>query len=219
MGLSSTQLITDLRSATGVDSTDYPDAKCLVFLNRSWWEVCDKFKFREKETQTTLVTVASTRDVSIPADCYATRIVVAVDEDENDTHIQLEQIDEITYESLYAEDSEQEGFPEKYLRYGSVIRLYPTPDAVYNLVAYYWKTLSDLSVLNDPSIPQSWHEIVLFGGIWRLKAELGDLETKASFQMDQQRLIESSSSVVDIEKYDSQNFHAQFPGYSGSKYR
>lgn len=217
MGLSSSQLITDLREHIGIDSTDLPDADALVLLNRSWWEVCDKFKFREKETQTTLTTVASTRDVSVPTDCFATRIAVVIGEDLSD--IQLEQIDEQTYEGLYNSDPEYEDIPTKYFRYGSVIRLYPTPDQAYSLVVYYWKTLTDLSVANDPSIPQSWHEIVLFGAIWRQFAKLSDFEKKVSFQADQQRLIESAVPVETTEKYDSNMFHAQFPGYNGSKFR
>lgn len=217
MGLSSSQLITDLRNSTGLDSTDLPDASALRFLNRSWWEVCSKFKFREKETQTTLTTVAGTRDVNVPADMFATRIAVIINDELE--HIQLDQIDEQTYENLYDSDSENENIPTMYFRYGSIIRLYPTPDDAYSLVVYYWKNLTDLAVLNDPSIPQSWHEIVLFGAIWRAKAELGDLDSKASFQMDQQRLIESATPVQTIETYDSNMFHAQYPGYNGSKFR
>ena len=217
MGLSSSQLILDLRASTGVDDTDYPDAKCLVFLNRSWWEICDKFKFREKETQTTLTTVASTRDVSVPADLLATKIALVIDE--NLENVQLEQIDEQMYEDLYNSDAFYEDIPTKYYRHGSYIRLHPTPDQAYSLVVYYWKLLTDLSVLNDPTIPRSWHEMVLFGGIWRLKAELGDLESKTSFQLDQQRLIESATPIQTIETYDSKMSHAQYPGYERSKFR
>lgn len=207
MGLSSSTLITDLKANCGLqeDDTEYDNTLCLQLLNQSFWEILDKFKFREKETSYDGTMVISQRDYTIPANCEATRILVGIDDVDTTLgqHTPLIQMSIEQYEAAYASDESLEAQPTHYVRYADYYRFYPTPDDEYSFVLYYWKSLDDLSVLNDPEIPRSWHELVLFGGVWRTFARIGDLPRAGWWKQEQLGLIESSIPVESKEKIDT----------------
>lgn len=225
MGLSTNQLISELRVYTGVDTNELSDTDALTILNISWWEVMDKFKFREKEscvvmqavTYPTGSTVAGNRDYVLPGDLEATRILAILDPNTQD-HNELERMSEKEYEQVYSEDTSLYAMPTHYVRYSNFVRLYPTPDQDYTITLYYWTRLQDLAANSDLTIPQSWHEIILFGGVWRVYARIGDLQRKASFQFDQQRLIETSIPVEVKEQYDTSRAGVSVPTAEGGLY-
>jgi hypothetical protein len=225
MGLSTDQLISELRVYTGVDSNELPDADALTILNISWWEVMDKFKFREKEScvvmqavgEPTGSTVAGNRDYILPGDLEASRIVAILNPNDQ-RHYELERMSEKEYENVYSEDPTLQAIPTNYVRYSNFVRLYPTPDQDYTITLYYWTRLQDLASNSNLTIPQSWHEIILFGGVWRVYARIGDLQRKASFQFDQQRLIETSIPVEVKEQYDTSRAGVSVPTAEDSLY-
>ena len=49
MGMDLETLRDELREHVGVDSDDLPDPDADLLLNRSFWELMNKFRFRETE--------------------------------------------------------------------------------------------------------------------------------------------------------------------------
>lgn len=203
MGMEIDQMRDELRSIVGMDDTDLPDDKTDLFLNRSYWEIIDKFHFREKEVTVTFSTIAGTRLYNMPSPFEALRQLSITDPNTNKhQRIDRETID--TYEAEYDPDEEEQGLPLFYVREGCAVRLRPTPDAEYEITQKYWTTLSDLSDTNTaPNIPQSWHEIILYGAAWRTYISIGDFVRANECKKHQKSLIDSAVPVEAKEEYDS----------------
>lgn len=181
MGLSVAQLIAKLRKATGQDEDDLTDADATLQLNIAYWELLDKFPFREKETRTTFVTQAGVRAYNAPSPFEALKHLAIKDLDsDSDQHTPIDQMGHDVYEQKYNESSDNQGQPTHYVREACQILLYPTPDDVYTLTMRYWTTLDDLSSSQSPQIPQSWHELIYFGALWREFMDIGDHQRMAS---------------------------------------
>ena len=206
-------MIDELRDHVGMDINDLPDDKATLLLNRSWWEVIDKFPFREKEVTATFPTIIGTRSYGMPNPFEALRQLSILNPADN-THIPLDRMSIFEYEKVYIEGSDEYGFPQKYVREGCFARLWPTPDQVYTLTIKYWFTLADLSSTHDPEIPQVWHEVILMGGIWRTFMKAGDYPRCNQVKMHQASLIESIPPVEAKEAFDSHNAGIEVKGYS-----
>jgi len=179
MGLSVAQLISKLRKATGQDSDDLSDTDATLQLNIAYWEVIDIFPLREKEVRVTFPTVAGIRAYNAPTPFEALRHLAILNPASN-VHVPLDQMAEDRYEKVYDEDSDTQGFPTNYVREGCQFLLYPTPDDAYTITMRYWTTLSDLSDSQNPNIPQSWHELIYLGALWREFLDIGDHQRMAS---------------------------------------
>lgn len=203
MGLDLDQLREDLRDATGTDEDDLPNTKADRYLNRSYWEIIDKFHFREKEVTVTWPTIIGVRLYNMPEPFEALR-KLAIKVPSSNEHLVLDRISIDTYENNYDPDDDSEGQPIKYVREGCAVRLLPTPDAVYEITQKYWTVLADLTNDNNtPPIPQSWHEIILFGAIWRAFVAFGDWPRADGAKKHQISLIDSSVPVEAKEEEDS----------------
>lgn len=205
MTLDIAQMRSDLQDHTGMDEIDLPDEKADLYLNRSYWEILDKFHFREKEVTVTFPTVDGTRLYNVPSPFEALRQLSVTDPDTNE-HIPLKRMTTQDYESRYDEDSDARAIPTHYVREGCAVRLWPTPDDAYELTMKYWTTLEDLSNSNaTPPIPQSWHEIIMFGGVWRAFLGIRDFVSANATKAHQVSLINSSVPVEAKEEYDSRD--------------
>lgn len=192
-----------LRSATGTDDSDMDNDKADRYLNRAYWELLDKFHFREKEVTAAFQTVAGTRFYNMPSPFEALKKLIITDPDTT-RDIVLQRISPERYESLYGSDENLQGMPQAYYREGCSARIWPTPDKVYDMLVKYWTTLEDLSDSNTtPEIPQSWHEIILFGGQWRAFMDLGDVQRGYAFKRIYNDLISTSVPVESKEEIDS----------------
>lgn len=196
----------------GMESDDTPGQltrdEIDLYLNRAFWEVQDKFPFREKEITVFFDTVAGVRSYDIPEPVEALRGVY-IEELESKVHRPLHQITTNTYEGAepndphYTNDEEEWGFPEKYVRENCFIRLWPTPDKAYVIILKRLKILADLSNNNaTPAIPQVWHEIIGMGGLWRCYYDFGDF-TRAEYIKNTQRQL-----ISDIEPVESKEKQA-----------
>lgn len=202
-GLDLQTLRDDLRDHTGTDDTDLPDTKADLMLNRSMWEVMDKFHFREKEVTVTFSTVAGTRLYNMPDPFEAMRLLSIKDPDTNE-HKKLKRTTIEYYENNYDTDTDAQDFPVYYVREGCAVRLLPTPDDAYELTLKYWTTLADLSDSNTAIvIPPSWHEIILFGAVYRGFLSFGDFVRANGMRQQQIGLINSSVPTEAKEEYDS----------------
>jgi hypothetical protein len=166
MSLSVNQMILDLRKHTGLDITDLSDPDAILLLNRSWWEIMDKFDFREKEQTYNFNTVAGTKSYNVPAP-FDAMTGLSIEDPNTKQHTPLEREDIADYEKEYINTTAAYGVPFKYYRENNTVVLRNTPDAVYTIIMKYLTTLADLAAGNTPQIPQSWHEIILYGGIYR----------------------------------------------------
>ena len=196
------QMILALRKPLGMDEDDLPDEEATLLLNRSYWEIIDKFNFREKEVTATFSTEVGISRYNMPQPFEALKQLSIIDPDSRQ-HTPLERMTAFEYEMLYNEAETERSTPEKYLREGCFARLWPTPDKVYEMVIKYWTTLADLAADNDPAIPQVWHEIILYGGVWRGFIDIGDFARANQIKAHQVSLIDSTSPVEAKEEFDT----------------
>jgi hypothetical protein len=210
VSLTVANLIDKLRRHTGEDSTDLPDDDATLLLNQSYWELLDKFPFREKEQASTFSYVDGTRLYAAPSPFEAVQHIVVYDTDDN-KHTRLKRMSLKWYEDEYDSDDEAEGKPEYYARYGSNYYVYPTPDEAYGGVIYYWTTLDDLSDSQNPEPPQVWHEIIMYGAVWRRFLENADYIRAREIKNHQVMLINSTSPVEAKEEGDSRFAGIELP--------
>jgi hypothetical protein len=197
------ELRTELREHLGVDETELDNTQADLLLNRAYWELLDKFPFREKEVTITFPTVAGTRLYDVPSPFEALRLLSVEDLDDF-SHKTLDRMSVLEYEKKYVNQEDSQAKPTHYVREGCAVRLYPTPDDVYTLTMKYWTVLADLSDSNtDPCIPQSWHELILFGGIWRGYLRFGDYQRANNMKAHQVNLINSQVPTESKEEIDS----------------
>lgn len=177
-------LRSELREHLGVDEVELDDDACDLLLNRAYWELLDKFPFREKEVSATFETAAGTILYSMPSPFEAMRQLSIVNPDTSE-HTYLRKFDIRDYEENFVDTVDNRGYPTNYVREGCAVRLWPTPDATYTVVLKYWTVLEDMSDTNDsPGIPQNWHEMILYGALWRGYFRFGDhLRGKSTQQM------------------------------------
>jgi hypothetical protein len=116
----------------------------------------------------------------------------------------IDVMDTRLYDAQYKPATDQRGIPTHYFRENTSIILWPTPDAVDDIKIRYRMTLADLAAGNaEPDVPQVWHEIILFGAIWRCFARLGDMARKDSYKADWLGMLNNTTPVVEKEKVDT----------------
>lgn len=226
MSLDLTSLRRQLRESIGLegdDTTNLPDVDTAVktgadtYLNRSYWELLDKYKFREKELTATFPTVAGTKFYKVPSPFEALQ-GVAIEDPDSLEHTPLDRITADVYEQQFKDLDSDQGKPEAYFREGDGIRLWRTPDAVYEITLHYWTVLSDLIPGSSPGIPQNWHEILLFGAVWRAFIGVnGDYISAQAAKAHQISLVEGTSLPEEKEQFDSHRAGVEVLGYDETR--
>ena len=212
MGISTSSLITELREHLGnLSVSELSDADALLHLNRSWWEILNKFPFREKELTATFSTVVGTRNYALPVPFDALRQLSIQDPDSGELTV-LKRDTIFSHEEERDVDSDSQGKPERYVREDSMFRLKPTPDQEYTIIIKYWTVLDDLDTDENPAIPQEWHEIILFGAVWRGFLRLRDFSASNQYKIQQVALINSTVPVEAKEEFDSHTTHVEVLG-------
>lgn len=175
-----------------------------LYLNRSFWEIMSKFKFREKERLATFQTTIGERNYTVPAPFEAIRNLSIAMQDQDGTlhqHTPLGQILANTYEERYNEKVENRGFPSHYVREGCLIKLWPTPDAVYTITMRRWITIQDITTSNTyPDVPQEWGEIIGLGGLWRAAIDFREFNLANFTKSHQVSLINTTPETETKEK-------------------
>lgn len=149
-------------------------AKSKEFVNRVYLEMALQYDFYENQkTDTGSATVASTATVAVPT---GARRILTVRDTSNKIKLKKRDID--WYEDQ-DQSSDAEGAPEYWLRYGTNIILWPTPDDAYNLQIRYKTLPTALSADGDePFFPTEWHGALVLLATSRAAFWLG-LDTKA----------------------------------------
>ena len=183
---------------------DMLDSDVEEYLNMAFWEIMDKFPFREKERTGTFLTVAGTRNYEMPTPFECLRALAVVDP----VTLQHRPLDQMTvdeYEQVYNENTCDQGKPIKYLREECFARLWPTPDQVYTIWMRRNTVLADLDeVLNNTLvIPQVWSEIIIYGAVWRALIDLGDIARATAMKSHQVSLLDTVTPVEQKEDADN----------------
>ena len=204
MSIDTIALESELRVHLGdLGSSELTPNDALLLLNRSYWELLDKFPFREKEETATFETVIGQRNYAVPSPFEALQMLSILDLTSGG-YAPLERAGNWEYESIRETTDDNRGKPTKYYREEAKIRLHPIPDDIYTLTIKYWTTLADLNLSgSNLLIPRGWHEMVLYGGVWRGFLRLRDYEAAQTFKNHQIALINSSVPVEAKEERDS----------------
>lgn len=171
MGLTLAQLREDVLDDLGMDTDDITQTKLDRALNKSYWEVTKKLKFRETDSQFYITLVAGTTNYDYTAyvsDFDAIRHVTIQDVPNASTTWQ--EVEQTDYENLmndWNDDNVYQSMPTKYARYGNDIVFNWAPTGSYVVKVAYRKSLGDILV-SGPSIPEEWHEIIQWGASSRL---------------------------------------------------
>lgn len=225
MSLNITSLRRELRehcSLIGDDEGEIPNVDTAdktgadTYLNRAYWEILDKYKFREKEVIASFPTVSGTNFYHTPSSFESLQGLSIVDL-YSDQHTPLDRITTDVYEQTYVGRTDAQGKPEQYVVEGDGIRLLPTPDNIYTIKIRYWSELADLSTGNiDPLIPRAWHEVILFGGVARaMMGATRDQNGALAARAWQQSLINGMSSEEEKEQIDSHRSGLEVLGREG----
>ncbi len=210
MAIDLTVLVTELRVHLGLETTDTDELSKVdaeLLLNRSFWELMNKFKFRETEQSIEFTIDEDENFIDLPALFESIRTLSILNSDTN-KWTPLVRADIKEFEKVANDDTSAKGAPENYFREGVGIRLYSSagggPDKTYTLRIKHRVTLADLADLNTTLVfPDVWHELVLFGGLWRALLRLKDFESAREIKNNQIALINSTVEVESKEEEDS----------------
>jgi len=213
MSLSMAQLRSETLEALGIDATDLDSsgtANLDLLINRSWWAVSTEFAFKEKDQLSTFNTVAGQRNYTVvtvlsPLFLEAVQNISVVDP-QTLQHMPVTQMSENFYEENFNEQSTLQAQPTNYFHNDGKLYLYPTPDQVYTINIWYMMVLPDLSGSVDPTIPQDWHEAILYGAIYR--GHLRARDYASATQMQAQYKIKIDELQTTDSKEDAQNKNA-----------
>lgn len=149
--------------ATGTTNLD-------LLINRSWWDILDRFDFKEKEKTITFQTVAGTRNYSlqtiIGSQIFEAIQNISILSPADSQHIPLNFISQQWYEQIYNEQTSLQAMPTDYFHDNGYIYLNATPDGIYTITMWYLYILNDLTAGN-PAIPQQWDELIMLGAVAR----------------------------------------------------
>ncbi len=210
MAIDLTVLRTELRVHLGLasdDETGLPDDDADLLLNRAFWELLNKFNFREEECSVEFTVDQAEDFISLPTLFESIRSLSRLDSVSNQW-IPLDRIGLRQFEEKSNDDSDNQGEPIEYFREGVGIRLLSSsgggPDTTYTLRIKYRVTLADLATGNTTLvIPDVWHELVMYGGLWRAWHRKKDYISAREIRKHQVGLISSTVPVEAKEETDS----------------
>ncbi len=137
--------------------------------------------------------------INVPINCHLIRYLW---DKTNDTKLNAISHREYIKKSGRA-DSDAEDKPLKWVRRGTFIFLYPTPDAAYNMYVYYKKRPIDLSDdVETTAIGAEWDEAILQMAVYQTHLRLGEFDhakVKKEYLME---LLHSLAGMYDEEHRD-----------------
>lgn len=206
-GLNLAAMRRSIRKATGIEDgdPDLIDDDIDLYCNRALWEVDNKFPFHEKERTVTFDTIIGTRNYDVPKPLDAVQFV-AIKDPYSSEFKTLRYMEPFEYNNLYTATTDSNGKPWGYTREDCFVRLWPTPDAIYSMSLKRLIIIDDLTATNNVAdVPIVWHEILMFGGLWRAFIEIGDLARANQIKNHQIALINSTvdpkSKEIGNDKY------------------
>lgn len=178
MPLSLSDLQSEVYSNLGMDQNDISLTKVNQNINRAFWEISKKLKFRQQDAEFTITLTPGQRSYSFSSyisDLDAIRHVTILDtQNASQVWNQLEQTD---YEMLMdSEDDENPAYaiPTKYARFDNEIVFNAIPSFGYQVKIWYKKSLGDV-LSSGPSVPEEWHELIAYRATARCWINMGSI--------------------------------------------
>lgn len=221
MPLSINQLADSLRNITGQDTVGLPDSDAgattgaFTFLNRSFWSIANKYNFRAEELTINGATQAGIPNTAVP---FLDSVVkVSLLDPTTKKYFVLPPMSLDVYRGLQGDitDDTNQTMPTNYIRFGSDLIFYPTPDALYSYQLDQLQTLSDILTTQTPPIPREWHEAILYGAAWRVFSDVnGDLARAQWYKNLEANLNNTIVPVQAKEEMDYSNAGVNVKGRS-----
>jgi hypothetical protein len=154
------------------------------------------FYFPELEVESSALSTADgTKTITTPTDALVIREVWDSTNDVRLNNISTRKYIEYTGRS----DSSSEGKPIEWLRRDTKIYLYPTPNAIYSLYAYYRKVPAILASTAKTAIGVEWDEVILQLAYIIGKEWLGEFDKARAMKS---ALAESFSGIIGIYEWE-----------------
>lgn len=206
MGLDLDTLRSELRGHCGYeDAIDLPDIDADRMLNRSLWEVVFDLPLKSKEKTQVFETVVGQSDYETPIDFESLRTLAVI----NPTTGLREKLERSTAawfaQNQSINDSDR-AIPAYYLREHDCIKLHPVPNDIYIVEI---KSLIDIYDLvhetDQPEMHRVYHEIILYGAVYRQFLKNNDFITSSHFKAYQSTAMDKllRRNVESKEETDS----------------
>lgn len=157
-----------------------------------FWGIRKSFYFPQLETSdTTKSTSDGVAYVTLPTDCL---IVREVYDRTNDIHLKWMPWSEYVHKTNRT-DTTAEGESSYWVRQGSSIYLYPTPDGTHALTIYYRKVPAILTASATTAIGVEWDEAILSLAVYKAFMWTGEYEKAKIFK---QEFLDTVAGIVTI---------------------
>jgi len=206
MGLTLAELREDIYDNLGMDASDISAGKIDQYLNRSYWELTKKLKFRQADAQVilTMVTGQNTYPISDYVSDFDSIRHITILEYPNTQNLwsEVTQTDYTNLMDIEDGTNTSQISPSKYARYENNIVFNSVPSNAYSVKIFYRKSLGNI-LSAGPSIPEEWHEALVYGAVARAwRAEGSDMKSNqaAAYQF---QLI---STMIETETKENRDY-------------
>lgn len=221
----------------GLDSTDLPNAEVDEFLNLAFWDIEERFPFKEKECRVEFPLTVGENMYLVPGNSTGTNLLdleaiqsVSVVTDEGQVW-PVARMTQAHWDSVAGAlrdrdnisnlESDSYGLPTRYVRMDETIILHPVPDKVYRLRVFFLKTLKSIvsGTVDQINLPRGWNLMVVQGAIGHGHFFMQDYNLTNQVESIQSRKINSAVAISVKEERDSRyarlivQHDAPNPGY------
>ena len=167
------------------------------------WEIGLDFEFPElKTSDDSQATSDGVAYIDVPSDCL---IVTDVDDTENDNRLDWRPWGWYISQTGRS-DTDQEGTPDFWVRYGSYIYLYRTPDDAYDMEVWYRKKPALLSAATGVTlIGSEWDELILELACYKGFRWIHDYDKAGSCKEEIKSLLLERLGIYNQEKRAMRN--------------
>lgn len=237
-GLSLTRMRALVRKGLGgLDSDDINDTEVDELLNLAFWDVEERFPFKEKECRVEFPLTIGENMYLVPGNATGTNLLdleaiksVSVVTDEGDVwpvaRMTQEHWDSIAgvlrdRDDISTLEVDSYGLPSRFVRMDESIILHPVPDKVYRLRVYFLKTLKSIvsGTVEQINLPRGWNLMVVQGAIGHGHFFMQDYNLTNQAEAIQARKINSAVAISVKEETNSRyarlipQHEAPNPGY------
>lgn len=190
----------------GMDASDIDESKVDGYLNRAYWELTKKLKFRESDEVMTLT--MNVGQTTYPISDYifdfdVIRHVTLLEyPNNNDTWSEIQQTDYTNLMDTEDDSNVNNSVPTRYARFGNSIVFNAVPSYAYSVKIFYKKSLGNI-LSTGPGIPEEWHEAIAYGAIaraWRAEGSSMKSDQASAYQF---QLI---STLIETETEENRDY-------------
>lgn len=219
MGLTLAELREDVYDNLGMDQSDIDSGKIEQYLNRSYWELTKKLKFRQADAQVVLTMMIGQTTYPIAdyiSDFDAIRHITIQDYPiTNEIWREVVQTDYSNLMDVEDAANVSQTVPTKYARFGDNIVFNSVPIYGYSVKIFYRKSLGNI-LLTGPSVPEEWHEALVYGAVsraWRAQGSpmRADQASAFQFQLISTMIETETKEDRDYSRSTARLFRARYP--------